>query len=80
MIRNLAIIGEAVKQLPQDMRDRHRDVEWRKIAGLRDMLIHNYFGTDNEILWDVVQTKIPSLLRTLQRMQQDEAKGDHGVS
>jgi len=59
--RNLEIIGEAVKRLPADWRRRHADIEWRKIAGLRDMLIHAYFGVDAEILWDVARNKVPEL-------------------
>jgi uncharacterized protein with HEPN domain len=61
VVRNLEIIGEAIKQLPEDLRTGHPEVEWKKIAGLRDILIHNYFGIDIEIVWDVVQHKIPDL-------------------
>lgn len=61
VIRNLEVIGEAVKHLPKDMQKKHPTVEWKKIAGLRDILIHAYFGVDREIVWDVVTNKIPEL-------------------
>jgi uncharacterized protein with HEPN domain len=61
IVRNLEVIGEAVKQLPAEVRLRAPAVEWQKIAGLRDILIHQYFGIDIEIVWDVVQTKLPDL-------------------
>ena len=59
--RNLEIIGEAAKKLPADVRNEMSGIEWNRIAGLRDVLIHNYFGIDADIIWDVVQTKIPAL-------------------
>ncbi|MCG6136465.1 MAG: DUF86 domain-containing protein [Nostoc sp. LLA-1] len=62
VIRNLLIIGEAVKNVPVDVRDRNPEIEWRKIAGLRDILAHTYFQIENEIIWDVVQNKIHPLL------------------
>jgi uncharacterized protein with HEPN domain len=61
VVRNLEVMGEAIKKLPPEVRDRHPDVPWKKIAGLRDILIHEYFGIDLDIIWDVVQTKLPAL-------------------
>ena len=61
VLRNLEVIGEAVKMLPEEVRSRGRDVEWKKIAGLRDILIHRYFGIDLEIIWDVVRNQLPVL-------------------
>lgn len=58
VIRNLEVLGEAVKQIPEGIRAAHPDVEWRKMAGLRDVLIHQYFGIDVEVLWDVVANKL----------------------
>lgn len=65
VLRNLEIIGEAAKSLPSEARDRAPSVEWRKIAGLRDVLAHSYFGLDGSIIWDVVANKVPELLGAL---------------
>lgn len=61
VIRNLEIIGRAVKHLPRDVQKSYPDVEWKKIAGLRDILIHAYFRIDHDIVWDVITNKIPVL-------------------
>lgn len=62
VVRNLTVIGEAVKNIPQEVRNRHPQTEWRKIAGFRDIAVHEYFGIDQEILWDILQNEVPSLL------------------
>ena len=68
VVRNLEVIGEAVKKLPENLRAKHSAVEWKKIAGLRDILIHEYFGFDAEIVWDIVQNKVPALDREVRAM------------
>ena len=65
VVRNLEIIGEAAKHISKDIRRQLPDIEWRKAAGLRDMLAHAYFGIDDDILWDVVQNKVPQLAKAI---------------
>jgi uncharacterized protein with HEPN domain len=68
VVRNLEVIGEAVKQLPLALRAHEPGVDWQKIAGLRDILIHQYFGVDTDILWDVIQGKLPRLEGAVSRL------------
>jgi uncharacterized protein with HEPN domain len=60
-VRSLEIVGEAAKKVPDEFRAGHPGVEWRAMAGMRDRLIHDYFGVDYELVWDVVRNRIPEL-------------------
>jgi uncharacterized protein with HEPN domain len=60
-VRSLEIIGEAAKSVPDTLRQKYAHVEWRAIAGMRDRLIHGYFGVDYDIVWDAVVNKVPML-------------------
>jgi uncharacterized protein with HEPN domain len=72
IVRNLEIIGEAVKRLPDELKNSRRDIEWRKIAGLRDILAHEYFGVDMDIVCDAVTHKLPGLkLAAMQLLHED---------
>jgi len=65
VVRNLEIVGEAAKHIPDELRKQLPNIEWRKVAGLRDMLAHAYFGIDDDILWDVIQNKVPQLSKAI---------------
>ena len=60
-VRSLEVIGEAVKKLDMPYRESHSSVEWKAIAGMRDILIHHYMGVDYELVWDVIENQIPNL-------------------
>jgi len=69
--RSIEIIGEAVKKLDDDLKAKHADVEWRKISGMRDKLIHEYFGIDYTLVWNVITDKIDPLKEQLLQIKQD---------
>jgi uncharacterized protein with HEPN domain len=65
VIRQLEIIGEATKRLSPDVRRRHPQIPWKRIAGLRDVLIHDYLGVDISLVWQITQTYLPELKRQI---------------
>jgi uncharacterized protein with HEPN domain len=68
VLRNLEIIGEAVKNVSEETRQKYPQIKWRKIAGFRDVVAHGYFGVNDETVWDIVENEIPTLLATIKTM------------
>lgn len=68
VLKNLEVIGEAAKRLPTEIKDAHPEIAWRDIAGLRDIIVHEYFGLDLDIVWDVVENRVPTLLVQLREL------------
>lgn len=68
VIRSREIIGEACKKLPEEFRAKYPHVDWKEIAGTRDKLIHNYFGVDYDIVWDIIQNELPELNSDISRI------------
>lgn len=70
--RSIEIIGEAVKNLPPEMYQKYPDLPWKKIAGMRDHLIHGYFSVDYELVWDVIENHIPTLKENMEKIVSSE--------
>ncbi|MBF0319430.1 MAG: DUF86 domain-containing protein [Nitrospirae bacterium] len=66
VIRNLEIIGEASKNIPQEVQDNYPAVDWKKVYLFRNVLAHEYFGVDNQLLWDIIQNRLPGLRKEIQ--------------
>ncbi len=68
VVRSIEVIGEAAKKIPKTLRDKYPDIPWKKMSGMRDKLIHEYFGIDIEILWKVARDEIPPLKPSIQNI------------
>ncbi|MEI6724629.1 MAG: DUF86 domain-containing protein [Actinomycetes bacterium] len=70
VVRNLMTIGESTRWIPEPIKDAHREVPWRTLRGMRNVVVHEYFGVDSEILWETVRTDLPPLAPTLEAILQ----------
>ena len=69
IIRNFEIIGEAVKYIPNEIKEKFKDIPWKDIIGMRDILIHQYFGEDLDLTWEVVKEEIPKLKKQINSLK-----------
>ncbi len=72
VIREFEIIGEAAGKLPDNLKQRHPDIEWQDIKDFRNLLIHEYFGIDLEIVWKIVQDDLPGLMNAVREIMRTE--------
>ena len=68
VIHSIEIIGEAARQTPKGFREKHPEIPWRETIGLRNVIAHEYFGLDSDIIWDVIQTQIPLLAKQMRQI------------
>jgi len=69
-VRSIEIIGEATKKIPSEFKEKYPEVNWKEMSGMRDVLIHGYFGIDYKIVWDVIVNHIPQLLNRIKKIIQ----------
>lgn len=75
VIRKIEVIGEAVKNIPKFFREKHSEIPWKAIAGMRDRLIHHYFDVDLNRVWIAVEKEIPELKKQIQEILEKESQG-----
>jgi len=74
VIRSLEVMGEAAKKIPEELRSRYPEIPWKRVAGMRDVLIHEYHGVELEIIWKTVREELPPLEPLLEKMLQELEK------
>ena len=71
VVREIEIIGEAVKNISESLKNKHREIEWKEIAGTRDKMIHHYFGIDLNIVWDIIKINLPDLKDKILKIKEE---------
>jgi uncharacterized protein with HEPN domain len=74
VIREFEIIGEAVAKLPEDLKSEHSHIVWQDIKDFRNLLVHEYFGVDHEIVWNVITNDLPHLYQVMKQIDKDLAR------
>jgi uncharacterized protein with HEPN domain len=69
VVRSLEVIGEAARQMPRSFSEKHPEIPWREVASLRNVIAHEYFGLDSDIIWDIIQTQIPELFEKIKQIR-----------
>ena len=73
VIRSLEIIGEAAKNIPEELRNQYHDIPWKRMAGMRDKLIHGYFGVDYESVWSLATERISEIKQPIEKMIREQS-------
>ena len=72
IVREIEIIGEAVKNISESLKNKHPEIQWKEIAGTRDKMVHHYFGVDLNIVWDIVKINLPDLKSKILKIKSEE--------
>ncbi len=72
VVRNLEIIGEAAKNISEELKKKYPQIRWKELAGVRDKLIHHYFGVNFDIVWNIVKQELPDVLSQLEEILKNE--------
>lgn len=76
VLRSLEVMGEAAKRIPEELREKYPDIPWKRMAGMRDKLIHEYSSVDLEIVWTVIKEELPPVKPLVEKVFNDMGKGN----
>ena len=74
IVREIEIIGEAIKNISKDLKNKHPEIEWKEIVGTRDKMIHHYFGVDLNIIWEIIKNDLPDLKKHILKIKENLKK------